>query len=77
LPIATIDVDMQTALSAATFFNLCKRRANARRIASIVNSGFAEKSRLNNAKRRQTAVVSSCWLVGTGTPHNNAALNVD
>ena len=54
---------MQTALSAATFFNLCKRRANDRPIASIVNSVFAEKSRLNNAKQRQTAVVSPCWLV--------------
>ena len=66
MAIATISVDMQTALSAATFFNLCKRRANDRRMTSIVNSGFAEKSRLNNAKRRQTAVVSPCWLVDTG-----------
>ena len=52
---------MQTALSAATFFKLRKRRANDRPIASIVNSGFAEKSRLNTAKQRQAAVVSPCW----------------
>ena len=63
--IATISVDLQTALSAATFFNLCKRRANDRPNVFIVNSGFAEKSRLNTAKQRQTAVVSPCWLVGT------------
>jgi hypothetical protein len=77
LAIVTISVDMQTALSAATFFNLCKRRAKDRPIASIVNREFAEKRRLNTAKQRQTAVVSPCWLVDTETPHNDAALNVD
>jgi hypothetical protein len=41
---------MRTALSAASFFNLCKRRANDRPIVSIVNIGFAEKSRLNTVK---------------------------
>jgi hypothetical protein len=65
---------MQTALSAATFFKLCKRRANDRPVTFIVNSGFAEKSRLNTAKRRQTAVVSPRWLVDTGTPHIGIAL---
>ncbi len=54
---------MQTALSAAAFSKLCNRRANDGPLASIVNSGFADKSRLNTAKQRQTAVVSPCWLV--------------
>ena len=39
-----------------------------------MNSGFAEKSRLNTAKQRQTAVASPCCLVDTGTPHNGIAL---
>jgi uncharacterized integral membrane protein len=60
LAIATISFDMQTALSAASFFDLCKRRANERPIVSIVNSGFVGKSRLNTVNQRQTAVVSTC-----------------
>jgi hypothetical protein len=75
LAIATISVDTQTALSAATLFNLCKRRANDSLVTSIVNGGFAEKGRLNTAKLRQTAVVSPCWLVTMMSAKNREARN--
>ena len=65
LAITTISFDMQAAPSAASFFNLCKHRANDRPTTSIVNSGFAEKvgSTLPSSVKRR-----SCHHVGGLTP---------